>query len=135
MAMVGQALVPRGRSWAVRLVSLAAGLFGVVLLAAYTANLAAILTDTSASTSIKRSVPCHTMLVGCRVCKLDLGCDRLQCAAGGIPEAPLAYPPPQRPHQSQALSGQGLCLCASTSNTMYPDTPGADQCFSAAVAP
>ena len=54
MAMVGQALVPRGRSWAVRLVSLAAGLFGVVLLAAYTANLAAILTDTSASTSIKR---------------------------------------------------------------------------------
>ncbi|CAL5221907.1 g4176 [Coccomyxa viridis] len=53
MAMVGQALVPRGRSWAVRLVSLAAGLFGVVLLAAYTANLAAILTDTSASTSIK----------------------------------------------------------------------------------
>ena len=57
MAMVGQALVPRGRSWAVCLVSLAAGLFGVVLLAAYTANLAAILTDTSASTAISRSEP------------------------------------------------------------------------------
>ena len=59
MAMVGQALVPRGRSWAVRVVSLTAGLFGVVLLAAYTANLAAILTDTSASKAISRSEPAH----------------------------------------------------------------------------
>jgi hypothetical protein len=54
MALVGQALVPRGRSWAVRIISLSAGLFGVVVLAAYTANLAAILTDTSASTAISR---------------------------------------------------------------------------------
>lgn len=54
MALVGQALVPRGRSWAVRIISLSAGLFGVVILAAYTANLAAILTDTSASTAISR---------------------------------------------------------------------------------
>ncbi|CAK0787221.1 hypothetical protein CVIRNUC_010437 [Coccomyxa viridis] len=45
MALVGQALIPRGRSWAVWIVSLSWGLFGVIVLSAYTANLAAILAD------------------------------------------------------------------------------------------